>query len=543
MEFLFSFFQLIQKAFFAVGPFVLLLGVLIFIHELGHFLAARYFGVKVEVFSLGFGPKILKYKKGDTLYCLSLFPLGGYVKMFGSNPLEELSEQEKSQAFLYKKVPQKWLIAFAGPFMNLIFTIFAFLLLSTIGTPSLPAHLGDIQKESQAYQVGFRSGDIILSVSGRGLSYYEQLSQIVEKAGGEKLLFKLRNKENHIKEISVQIQEKKNTNPLEIKKKIGFIEGLTALSVGLRIGVVKESLAYKKGLRTFDEILKVNEISVRYWRDLSAFIKTENSVKITFKRGSEKQTVVLSKGKRLTSLAQLGVEPSFLYIEKVGPDTPASQAGLMKGDRLLSIQDQKIKSWEQVLKQVGSSSGSELKIQYQREGEIKTAFISPKPLFIEGNIKKRYMLGIVSGGLTVWPPEILRKRAFLKSIVYSFSETGRWLTVISVSLLRLIQGEISVRTLGGPVTIGRIAHQSFHRNILSFLSLMALISLNLFFLNLLPIPLLDGGYILFFTLEGILGRAISVKKLVLAQQVGLVFILSFMGMAFFNDIYNLLKAW
>ncbi|MCZ0932128.1 MAG: site-2 protease family protein, partial [Oligoflexia bacterium] len=220
-----------------------------------------------------------------------------------------------------------------------------------------------------------------------------------------------------------------------------------------------------------------------------------------------------------------------------------SQARLIKGDRLISIQDQKINSWEQVLDQVKNSSGAELKIQYQRKGEVKTVFISPKPLFVEGNVKKRYMLGIVSGGQTVWPPEVLRKRNFLESFSYSVYETGKWLAVISVGLARLIQGEISVRTLGGPVTIGRMAHSSFHHGLLSFLFLMALISLNLFFLNLLPIPLLDGGYILFFTLEGILGRAISVKKLVLAQQVGLVFILSFMGLAFFNDIYNLLKAW
>ena len=543
MEILFSSFQLFQKAFFAIGPFVLLLGILIFIHELGHFLAARYFGVKVEVFSLGFGPKILKYKRGDTLYCLSLLPLGGYVKMFGSNPLEELSQEEKTKAFLYKKVPEKWIIAFAGPFMNLIFTLFALFLLFKIGEPSLPAQLGDIQKESQAYQAGFRSGDVVLSVNGKTVSYYEELSQIVKKAGDERLSLKLRNKEDSVKELSVQVQKIKNPNPVEWKKEIGFLEGLTALSVGLRIGVISESLAYKKGLRTFDEILKVNGVPFRYWRDLEDFIKDKKVVELAFKRGSKEKTAVLSTGRKLISLAQLGIEPSFLYIEKVGPGAPASQAGLKKGDRLLSIQNRKIRSWEQVLDQVKNSSGSELKIQYQRKREIKTVFISPQSLFVEGNVKKRYMLGIVSGGQTVWPPQVLRKRDLLESFNSSISETGRLLAVISLYLVRLIQGEVSVRTLGGPIAIGRVAHHSFHQNLLSFLSLMALISLNLFFLNLLPIPLLDGGYILFFTLEGILGRAISVKKLVLAQQVGLVFILSFMGLAFFNDIYNLLKAW
>ena len=148
-------------------PFFLLLGVLIFIHELGHFLVARYFDVKVEVFSLGFGPKILKYKKGETLYCLSLFPLGGYVKMFGDNPLEEIPDSKKVRGFLYKKVPQKLAIALGGPLMNLIFTLVAFFILALYGLPSLSPQLGDVKVDSKAYKAGFRSGDKVLSVNNQ----------------------------------------------------------------------------------------------------------------------------------------------------------------------------------------------------------------------------------------------------------------------------------------------------------------------------------------------------------------------------------------
>ena len=323
---------------------------------------------------------------------------------------------------------------------------------------------------------------------------------------------------------------------MERKKEIGSIEGLTALSTGLRVGVIESSPAYKKGLRTFDEIVKVNGQALRYWRDLEGFVKNQKKVELVFKRNSEEKTAVFEKNS--FSLARLGIEPSFLYIEKVGPDSPASQAGLMKGDRLISIQGQELKSWEQVLNQVKNSAGAELTVKYQRGEEIKTVFISPKPLFVEGNIKKRYMLGIASGVFSVFPPETIRQRGFFESALFSVSETGGLLVSIALGLARLIQGEISIRTLGGPIAIGRMAHRSFHHNLLSFLSLMALISLNLFFLNLLPIPVLDGGYILFFTLEGILGRALSLKKLLLAQQFGLFFILSFMGLALFNDIYN-----
>ena len=153
------------------------------------------------------------------------------------------------------------------------------------------------------------------------------------------------------------------------------------------------------------------------------------------------------------------------------------------------------------------------------------------------------MLGIVSGGLNVLPDTILRKRSAFQAFVYSSTETGRLLGLITSYLVRLVQGEISLRTMGGPIMIGRVAHSSFYHGIQSFLFIMALISLNLFFLNLLPIPMLDGGHLLFFSIEGILGRSLSVKKLVMAQQLGLLVLLSFMGLVFFNDIYNWLQAW
>ena len=544
MEILLSFFHIFQKAFFSVGPFFILLGVLIFIHELGHFLVARYFDVKVEVFSLGFGPKLLKYKKGDTVYCLSLLPLGGYVKMFGDNPLEEIPDSEKSRGFLYKKVPQKWLIAFGGPFMNLIFTLLAFFILSISGRPSLPAELGDVAVQSQAYKQGFRSGDKVLSVNGKDIVYYEQLSEIIKNKIDENFLFKVQSsKTNKVKTLTAVTTKQKNPNVLEWKKSIGTVEGLSPLSRGLRVGVLYNSPAYKAGLRTFDEIVKINGKKLRYWRDLQSFIKKEKSylLSLSIKRGIEEKDFKIKKV--FSSLVLLGLEPADIYIERIGPGTPAEQAGLLKGDRLVSINGKSIKGWKQILDTINSYSGTAFSIKYQRQGKQKEVSLSPKPLFVEGNIKKRFMLGVASGGMQVLPEDILRKRSFFQSILYSGQETGSWLVVIAVGLVRLFQGEISLRTMGGPVQIGRIAHSSFHQGFLSFLFIMALISLNLFFLNLLPIPMLDGGHILFFTIEGILGRPLSVKKLLVAQQIGLVVLLSFMGFVVFNDIYNWFQAW
>ena len=544
METLISLLNLFQKFFWAIGPFCLLLGVLIFIHELGHFLAARYFGVQVEVFSLGFGPKILKYKRGNTVYCLSLFPLGGYVKMFGDDPMKDISDSDKAKGFLYQRVPAKWLIAFAGPFMNLIFTLLAFFLLALFGLRSLPPQLGDIKAGSPAYSAGFRSGDTILSVDGKAIAYYEDIHKIIKNKAGENLSFRVKSQANEIKTISATSHAVKNPNLLDWKKSIGSIKGLRANSKGLRIGVVHNSPAYRAGLRTFDDIVKVNGQNLRYWRDLKGFIKnTDNDTfSLSVKRKSETKNFTIKRS--FSSLTALGIEPADLYIDRVGANTPAGRAGFLRGDRLLSINGQSIQNWEQVLDAIKSYSGQPFSIKYQRQEKQKTLFLSPEPLFVEGNAKKKFMLGIVSSGqMGVFPEQILRKRSFFQALAYSGEETWKWLGFIAMGFVRLIQGEISLRTMGGPVMIGRVAHSSFHQGLSSFLFIMALISLNLFFINLLPIPMLDGGHLLFFSLEGILGRPLSVKKLIVAQQTGLLVLLSFMGFAIFNDIYNWLKAW
>ena len=591
MEYLFLLWIGIGKILSVSLPFIILLGVLIFIHELGHFLAARFFKVKVEVFSLGFGPKILKYKKGDTLYCLSLLPLGGYVKMFGDNPLEEPPEDEKHQGFLYKKAYEKWLIAFAGPFFNLAFTLFGFFILAQLGVPKLLAQLGDLPEDSMAFEKGFRSGDQILALNGQKTSYYEELDTQIKNKIGETLSFDVKSDKGERKSIDIEIQKNKNKNPLSWDKERGFIEGFTILSQGLKLGVSSDSIAFEKGLRSFDTLLAVglysseydpalnldkekqkssdkkeetkkqisknfkkadwetslkeasskDLIPLKYWRELK-FFPASKKYKLQVERNSEIKTFSFELEKAQT-LLDLGLEPSDLYIERVGADTPAEKAGLKRGDHLMAIGDIKLLKWRDLLKKIEKSNGETLEITYKRGSEVKTVSLAPEKIFVEGNMKSQYMLGIVSAGSTVLPPKLSKKHSLFESAVYSGVQTWKWLNIITTGLVRLVTGEFSIRTMGGPIAIGRVAHNSFSKGFSSFLFIMTLISLNLFLLNLLPIPVLDGGHILFFTLEALLGRPISLKKLLVAQNIGLVFILGFMTFALFNDIYNWLNVW
>ena len=555
MDILFLFWAWLEKALAVSLPFIILLGLLIFIHELGHFLMARFFGVKVEVFSLGFGPKILKYKKGDTLYCLSLLPLGGYVKMFGDNPLEEPPEDQKHQGFLYKKPYQKWLIAFAGPLFNLIFTLFGFFLLAQWGVPKLSAQLGDVQKDSLAFEKGFRSGDQILSLNGQKISYYEELDEKIKNKVGETLVFDVLSEDGEKKSLSIEVKNHKNQNPLSWDKERGSIEGFTVWSRALRLGVPKDSLAFEKGLRTFDTLLEVGSyetkelledstaelVPLKYWRELRD-LPAQKSYKLRIKRGTEIKTLVFDLESPKT-LLDLGLEPSDLYVEKVGAKTPAEKSGLKTGDRLIALGEDRLLTWQDLLERVENSEGASLDLSYKRESEITTVSLKPEKIFVEGNMKSRYMVGIVSGGSTALGPELLKKYDFLESLKYSSTQTWEWLNIITAGLVRLVTGELSVRTMGGPIAIGRVAHDSFSQGFSSFLFIMTLISLNLFLLNLLPIPILDGGHLLFFSLEALIGRPISVRKLLIAQNIGLVFILGFMFFALFNDIYNWWSAW
>ncbi|MEI7973198.1 MAG: RIP metalloprotease RseP, partial [Bdellovibrio sp.] len=167
--------SLLHSGYTTIVPFIILLGILIFVHEMGHFLVAKWCGVRVEVFSLGFGKKILQYKKGDTNYCISLIPLGGYVKMFGDEVGAQLSASEKKFSFSHKSVGQRIAIVLAGPLMNFFFAILVFALVAFRGEDFRKPVLGDISSSSHAYDLGFRSGDEILRVNTAQIKTWDEV--------------------------------------------------------------------------------------------------------------------------------------------------------------------------------------------------------------------------------------------------------------------------------------------------------------------------------------------------------------------------------
>ena len=543
----------------AIVPFVVLLGVLIFIHELGHFLVARWCGVRVEVFSLGFGKKILKYQKGDTTYAVSIIPLGGYVKMFGDQPGAEISEEDKKHSFTHKNVWQRIAVVVAGPLMNFFFAILIFAVIAMTGEEGKKPVLGDIATGTAAYQAGFRSGDSLLQVNGNPVPSWEDFQRLLlskeEKAIPLRVQIQ-REATGKVEEISLIAQPKPNPNLLSQYDYMAEVEGLSPFSKGTVIGVSEGTPLAALGMKTGDEITSVDGKSVRYWRDLEPLManaKTDQPLvlELTGVREGDKEpkplTVTYSPSAKAKSYSYdaLKLENPELFLAHVMEKSPASEAGLKVGDRVLSINDSAVKEWDDILAKIKSYDGKDpVKVSVLREGKKLDLNIVPKMSVqptIHGGEEKRYTIGIspVVSGADV-DMVSLRTSNPLVALERGVNHTWDVSVMTVLSFVRLFENKISPKNIGGVISIGQAASETFKIGITQFLQMMAIISVNLFVLNLMPVPVLDGGHLLFYVIEVVKGAPVSLRKMEIAQQVGLAILMSLMVFALFNDFTRLL---
>jgi regulator of sigma E protease len=349
-----------------IFAFVIVLGVLIFFHELGHFLVARFFGVGVEKFSLGFGPRLFGKTVGFTDYRISAIPLGGYVKMTGEDPGVEIDPADLPRSFTHKHVFKRMMIVAAGPFFNLILSLFLIICIYLI---------------SGAY-------------------------------------------------------------------------------------VMKPTVG------------------------------------------------------------------------AVGENTPAAKRGLKTGDQIVAIDQMPLESWEEMARLITESNGRELSLSVLREGTVLPIRIMPelkitKNLF--GEDTERYLIGIGPSG-----DSFHKSLDPIEAVSEGFRQTYRIAEMTVLSIVKMIQGSISRETLGGPIMIAQMAGEQAKEGAANFFFFIAALSINLGIINFLPIPVLDGGHLLFFLVEAIMGRPVNAKMREIAQQVGIFLLLMLMIYVFYNDINRLL---
>ncbi|AFY03339.1 zinc metalloprotease [Bdellovibrio bacteriovorus str. Tiberius] len=542
----------------AIVPFVILLGILIFVHELGHFLVARWCGVRVEVFSLGFGKKLLTYKKGDTTYALSLIPLGGYVKMFGEQNGEGISEEDKKVSFTHKNVWQRIAIVLAGPLMNFFFAILVFFTVALIGEDAKIPVLGDVAKDSPAYTAGFRSGDQIVSINQKPITTWEDVQRTLSLKESHDLHIDVDVKREGTGEsltVSTTAKPEPNPNVLSSYEYMANVEGISPYSAGTTIGVLENSPLHALGLRTGDTITSINGVKVAYWRSLEDTLakfsaKEPLTLEVMGMREGDKAdkaiTVTMApiESIKAFSLASLGLESSELYLSRVIEGSPAQAAGLRAGDRLVKINKITLSKWEDVLNNIKSFDGKNpVALSVLREGKTIDLEITPKmtkQMTASGAEEKRYTIGI-SPIPNIAMPELMTLRSSnpVDALIRGTEKTWEVSVMTVMSFVRLFQAKISPKNIGGVISIGQAASETFKIGITQFLQMMAIISVNLFILNLLPVPVLDGGHLVFYVIELVKGAPLSMKKMEIAQQVGLAILMSLMIFALFNDFTRL----
>lgn len=539
----------------AVLPFVILLGLLIFVHELGHFLVAVWCGVRVETFSLGFGKKIFKYKRGDTTYCISLIPLGGYVKMFGDEIGAQLSEADRPFSFTHKPVWKRIAIVLAGPLMNFFFAVLIFGVIASVGEEVRSPRVGDISESSLAFQSGFRSGDLVKSIGAEKIKSFDHFQHLVNQSHGQSIKIDVqRENSDQISTVEVTPVLKPNPNLLSLDSLVGEVDGLTGVSRAPVVGVIYKSAAYEMGLRTGDRILKFNDKSVQYFRELENLIlssQNQNLSLLVERLNEQDKAETVALAGRISAVASakaFGVESPDLYLAKVLDGTPAQKAGMKSGDRVIAIDSIQPNTWEDVLNKVKSyDQNGSLNFTLERQGNRMEISITPQmtsQMNPQGAEEKRFTVGIV--------PLVIGAAPELTKVVYSglfspifrgFERTIDITAMTCVSFLRLVQNRISPKNVSGVLSIGVAAAETFKIGIVYFLQMMAVISVNLFVLNLLPIPVLDGGHLLFYTIEALKGAPLSMRKMEIAQQVGLFLLMSLMVFALFNDFSRVFGLW
>jgi regulator of sigma E protease len=417
--------------------FVVVLGLLIFFHEGGHFLVAKLFRVRVLVFSFGFGKRLFGFQAGGTDYRVSLIPLGGYVRMAGDNPEE--NQPANPDEFLSKPKWQRFLILFAGPFMNLLIAVGIFAMVDMIGVEQriVSPVIGEVTAGDPAQKSGLQVGDRITAVNGEAINDFDDLR----------------------------------------------------LAISMHAGT---------------------------------------ALRVEYLRNGQKLTTTLTPRKEQTDfgpVGRAGIRPlEEPIVGRVNPGSLAAKAGLHSGDRIVAINGAPIRQYSEFDNAIINSKGAALALDLQRGASTVHAVLAAAPL--KDNDPYRGFL----------PPTTIRKFGFAAAIGDSVEQNWKMLKLAGSALRRLFTAQGSVKELSGPLQIAHISGEMLRRGWIATVLLMSMISLQLGVMNLLPIPVLDGGHIMVLLIEGVVRRDLSIRVKERIQQLGFALLAALMIVVIYNDI-------
>lgn len=442
--------------------FVVAVGILVTVHEFGHFWVARRLGVKVLRFSVGFGKPLYTRRAGPdrTEYVLAALPLGGYVKMLDENEAE-VPEAERARAFNRQPVWKRVLIVCAGPGFNFLFAIFAYWLVFLGGSEGLKPVIGRVVEGSVAAQAGLRAGEEIVALDGRpNRSWDEHRLYLLDR-----------------------------------------------MLAGARVVVEVRAAGGGTAMRELD---------------LSRVPAAQADARL------------LERG-----IGLYGFLPELpAVIGGVMPGGPAHVVGVQAGDRVLAVDGVAVQGWADLVREIRQRPGRGASLKIERGGETLTREIITEKAEADGQFIGR--IGVEPQRIE-FPPElrVQLRDGPLAALSRAVEETWRMSAVTLKMLVRMLKLEVSSENISGPLTIAQYAGQSARIGLDSFLAFLGVISISLGVLNLLPVPVLDGGHLLYYAVEAILGRPLPQKVLEWGQHLGIALLVALMALAFYNDAVRL----
>ena len=422
-----------------IFAFVLVLGILIFAHEAGHFIVAKLFRVRVLVFSFGFGQRLFGFKRGDTDYRVSLIPLGGYVRMAGDIPEETQQGEPDPAEFLSKPKWQRFLILVAGPLMNLLIAIAFIAAIDMAGTETLIIKpvIGEVTPNKPAARAGLQVGDRIVAIDGESMENFDDLRMAISMHA----------------------------------------------NTPLRVEYVRDGVRHTTTMtpdRENSEFGPVGRAGVRPWIDAT--------------------------------------------VGRVRPGSPAARSGLQPGDRIVQANGKPVIELTQLDAVFDQAKGGPIVLLVAR-GQRQLQIALPAVKVGDQDAYRGFI-----------PPTEIRKLSFVPAIVDSVQQNWKTLKYTGVSVRRIFGGEGSVKELSGPISIARISGEMLRQGWIAVVALMAMISLQLGIMNLLPIPVLDGGHIMVLLIEGAVRRDLSTRVKERIQQVGFAVLAALMIVVLYNDV-------
>lgn len=528
---------------------ILALGFLIFIHELGHFFAAKRCGIRVEKFSIGFGPRLIGFRRGETDYCISALPFGGFVKMAGESPDEQKGEEGE---FASAPVGHRIFVAIAGPAMNFILGILLFsfvylmgldrgtmwLMEMLIGRSDRMAQIGLVADDSPAKKGGIEPGDTIVSINGRKIKNWqdfnttiltnpdEELAVVVSRDGQPKTLY-----------VTPRSLDRRGIGQIRVSaRQSPTVESVTEGSAAAQAGIqAKDMIESING----QEIYHVPEFGSVIWEPSYPFGSVHRRLYQEINR-SQNDEVSLGIRRGAESL-QVGFPINWIVHAVVAEGSEAENAGIQTGDEIISVNGESIENFELYprLHELASENPDQsVEIGLLRNGDKQTATLIPvrseetNQLNLQGLHWKLSLNGLALAVPSAPIPEY--------NVITAVGEgvQTNWLILEMVAkvLKRLVTREVKTKYLTGPIGIVDTTRRVVEFGMRSLIFFVGFISVNLAIVNLLPIPIADGGQILFFTLEKLRGRPLSIRKQMIIQQVSIVLLASLFLYITFYDV-------